>query len=255
MLRLFPPSAEPLDPNTIYDDLELPQPGPDRSYVLINMVSTVDGKVALRGRAAGLGSAVDHVAMRKLRAVVDAVVNGAGTLRREHVNPTVPPALEARRVALGLTPQPVGVLMSGSLDVPSQKWYFQARPGYQAVVFTGRQGDPERARALAQHARVIVAGDEEPEFTRVLEILRTDFGARRVLVEGGPRLNQSLLSAGLADELFVTLAPKLLGGPALSLVEGDSLLAGAPVQLDLVSALHHESELFLRYRIRSVSAA
>src|SRR4051812_11096431 len=91
MQRLYPTFATDLSPDSIYDDLrtDLPEPPAERPYVLLNMVSSVDGKAALHGGAAGIGSALDHRLMRAIRAAVDAVMNGAATLRAERVDPRV----------------------------------------------------------------------------------------------------------------------------------------------------------------------
>ena len=51
--------------------------------------------------------------------------------------------------------------------------------------------------------------------------LRDEHGVRSVLCEGGPTLNSYLFAAGLVDELFLTLNPKLPGGAAaLTIVAG-----------------------------------
>ena len=72
-------------------------------------------------------------------------------------------------------------------------------------------------------------------------------GVRAVLCEGGPRLHASLWSAGLVDELFLTIAPKLTGGGAPRILEGE--LPGIE-QLELAWLLEREGELFARYRRR-----
>jgi riboflavin biosynthesis pyrimidine reductase len=93
-----------------------------------------------------------------------------------------------------------------------------------------------------------------------LRTLRERFGVRTLLCEGGPHLAGELLAAGLLDELFLTIAPKLVAGdvgsgaeggraqPALSIISGPAL--DPPVQLELVSLLESESYLFSRYRVR-----
>jgi riboflavin biosynthesis pyrimidine reductase len=79
------------------------------------------------------------------------------------------------------------------------------------------------------------------------------FGVRTLLCEGGPHLNAELLAAGLVDELFLSLAPKLTGGED---VTGEALriVAGVafeqPLELELLGALENESHLFLRYGVR-----
>ena len=58
------------------------------------------------------------------------------------------------------------------------------------------------------------------------------------------------LANGLVDELFCTVAPKMVGGSALrTLVEGPALPLDRLARLELVSLYHHENELFCRYRI------
>ena len=70
---------------------------------------------------------------------------------------------------------------------------------------------------------------------------------RALLCEGGPTLNRALLAAGVVDELFLTLSPLLTGNTdAPRIVEGEDL--PAPVRLRLEWVLHHDDELYLRYR-------
>jgi riboflavin biosynthesis pyrimidine reductase len=67
----------------------------------------------------------------------------------------------------------------------------------------------------------------------------------RVLCEGGPRLNQVMLAGGALDEVFLTLAPTLVGGPVARIITGDE---EAATPLELVSVYEHEGDLLLRYR-------
>jgi 2,5-diamino-6-(ribosylamino)-4(3H)-pyrimidinone 5'-phosphate reductase len=72
------------------------------------------------------------------------------------------------------------------------------------------------------------------------------------LVEGGPGLNHALISRNLVDELFLTVAPELLGGTveqSLTLLRGPALPARDRPTLDLVSIHLADGELFLRYSI------
>ncbi len=79
--------------------------------------------------------------------------------------------------------------------------------------------------------------------------LRSDFGIRSLLCEGGPTVFGSLLDEHLADELFLTLAPKLVGGgPSPTIANGPELMELQP--MDVVWALEHDSALYLRYRLR-----
>ncbi len=248
MQRLYPNPAPDLEPTAIYDDLwrALPEPPGERPYVLLNMVTSVDGKAAVAGSAAPIGSAVDHRLMRSLRAAVDAVLIGGGTLRLERVDPRVGADWAGRRTARGATPEPLAIVLTGAGDLPLDRRYF-VYPEVPRLVVCGAATPPARRAELAARAALLVAPTPRPEVGWVLQRLRAAYGVRHLLVEGGPTLNGELIAAGLVDELCWTLAPKLIGsGETLPLVAGPPL--PAPVRLTLASAYLHESEFFLRYR-------
>ncbi|MDQ3361909.1 MAG: dihydrofolate reductase family protein, partial [Actinomycetota bacterium] len=83
----------------------------------------------------------------------------------------------------------------------------------------------------------------------LLEVLRTTHGVERLLVEGGPALNRALIDESLADELFLTVAPKLLSGDESAIVRG-ACAGGEPRSLHLLSVHSAGDELFLRYRLK-----
>ncbi|MEA2408583.1 MAG: hypothetical protein QOE69_2702, partial [Thermoleophilaceae bacterium] len=90
----------------------------------------------------------------------------------------------------------------------------------------------------------IRGGEDLP---RALAELQAEHGIRSILCEGGPTLNSFLFAAGLVDELFLTLNPKVLGGAsALTIVAGRELVE--PAEPTLVSVAEHESELYTRWR-------
>jgi riboflavin biosynthesis pyrimidine reductase len=91
----------------------------------------------------------------------------------------------------------------------------------------------------------VVRHPEGVELDRAMEWLRVERGIRSMLCEGGPTLHGRLREGGLADELFLTIAPKIAGG------EGPRILEGALPDIDdveLTWLLESESELFGRYR-------
>jgi riboflavin biosynthesis pyrimidine reductase len=70
---------------------------------------------------------------------------------------------------------------------------------------------------------------------------------RRILCEGGPTLNRALLEAELVDEIFLTIAPKILGGEdPLTIVKGASL---GTIHLELRSLVELDGELFVKYGV------
>jgi riboflavin biosynthesis pyrimidine reductase len=90
-----------------------------RPFVAVNMVTTVDGRASVAGRTAPLSSVADRQFFHALRTRVDAVLMGAGTLRTERYGRLVRAAHRRdRRVANGLTSDPLAIVVNGSLDLP-----------------------------------------------------------------------------------------------------------------------------------------
>ena len=123
----------------------------------------------------------------------------------------------------------------------------------QEVLVVIAQDTPEdkinRLRERASVLRVPASPSGGVNLEEALEALRTERGVDLVLVEGGPSLNHSLISSNLADELFLTISPKLLGGTSdetLTILEGP---AATPIDVKLLSAHLAGSELFFRYTL------
>jgi len=110
-------------------------------------------------------------------------------------------------------------------------------------------GTMRAERYAGLEKRLIVVESGRGEWADLSELLRSlrEEGVRAVICEGGPTLHGSLQAAGLVDELFLTIAPKLIGGGAPHILEG-ALADVAP--LELVWLLEHKGELFARYRRR-----
>jgi riboflavin-specific deaminase-like protein len=250
LLRVYPPPGGSLPLAETYADPGWPLPGEARPYVVLNMVSTVAGKGAVGGGAAGIGSRADHALMRQLRARADAVMTGAGTLRAEDYSSRVPAAFAADRQARGQTEQPMAVIVSGSGRLPAERPLFWGE-GFRRVLLTSEASAASLDPAQRARLEPCIAGRTAVDLAAGLHALRTDFGVRWLLGEGGPHLNHSLLAAGLVDELFLTFAPKLVGSAGPTIVEGLPFPTPGGIELTLVTLYAADSELFFRYQVRS----
>ncbi len=240
--RLFPPGPGP-SVGPVHGEPLLPVAGgPGRPYLAIVMVASVDGRVARRGAAAGLGSPTDQRLVRRLRAEADALLYGAGTLRAERFAPRVPDDLARARAARGQPFQPLAVVLTASGRVPAQHPFFwTAAPARPRLVFS----EADLGQLVREGVDVVRLAPLD--LRHVLGELGRR-GVQRIVCEGGPTLSRALLAAGCVDELFLTLAPRLLGGP-----DPLPLVAGEPLDLPplaLRSLYEREGELFLRYGIR-----
>ena len=222
--------------------------GPDRPYVVTNFALTLDGHATIGGRSGAIGSDADTAMLVGLRTRVDAVMIGAGTMRAERYGRIIgDPAKREQRERDGLAPDPLVVIVSGSLDLPWDAPLF-TDPDGPVVICTAATADPPPTKAEIH----LVRHPEGVDLRELLRRLRADHRVRALLCEGGPRLHGELIEGGLVDELFVTHAPKLAGGV------GPGLIAGVPESerdLELAWLLAEEStgELFGRYLTASDS--
>lgn len=210
---------------------------------MINMVSTLDGKASVDGRSKEIGSRVDRRVMHKIRAQVDAVMIGAETFRAEKMT------LDSDDSSLDL----LKIIVSASGEVPIQENLLGATKD-RTVVFTSPEGSSRNAH-LSQSAlveTVELGASSGLDLSLILKTLQERYSIKKLLVEGGPKLNYQLFTAGLVDELFITLAPKVAGGTA---EDTTNILAGSviPGSMDrhatLESIYTSGSEIFLRYSV------
>jgi len=223
--QLFPDPVDPIDPADVYADSPVVA---DRPAVRLNMISSVDGATTLGGVSGGLGSLGDKRVFAVLRSLADVVLVAAGTVRAEHYGPSTVPVAVVTRTA--------------QLDWQSP---FFAEPKARPIVLTGDDAPKENLEHAAEVAAVVLAGTSGVDLRLAVDALG-ERGFRHVLAEGGPTLNGELASAGVLDELCLTVSPKLASGDAKRILAGTPL--PAPTEMQLRSVLEDEGYLFLRYR-------
>lgn len=243
--RAVPPGPA-VSPESAYTGLAFGDRAPaDRPYVVANFVTSADGKATADGRTEHLGGDGDRAAFLLLRTQVDAVLAGTGTLRVERYGvPVRTPRLIDIRLAEGRDPHPLMVTVSRSGDVPFDIPLF-ADPRARVALYVPSEAEVPPVEAEVTRHDITAHGDA---LAGVLRSLRAEHGVRALLCEGGPVLLDAMLIDDLIDELFLTVAPALVGGAELPITAGPGLTN--PLPLRLVWALEYESSLLLRYSRR-----
>ena len=248
--RLWPDPVADIDLDEAFADFALPPSPPDRPLVGVNMVSSIDGRAQLAGRAEGLSGRADRRLLQLYRVAFDAVGSGVGTLRADDFYSHMPADLAARRVADGRAAQPTAVVLAGAGPVPSDRRWF-AHPDQPRILVVGAKAPrPD----LPPGTELLVAPTAAPEPAWLLARL-AERGIGSLLLEGGPTTNATYLAADAIDELYWTVGARLLGTdglPMIAPVRGGSPWAESPREGQLVSLHRSGDELFLRYRFASI---
>jgi riboflavin-specific deaminase-like protein len=219
-------------------DLRLSDNAPDgRPYVVLNMIESLDGRTTVNGTVRELTSAVDQARLFALRAQADAVLVGAGTVRAERYRKVLPPEVDG--------PRPLMVIVTNSVELPEDLPLLQNEDVHIVIGTTSDRslGFPTRARV--DYLRVAATEDGGVDALALCRALRVEHGVRSIVCEGGPRLNDDLFAAQLVDELFVAIAPTVVGAGERSLVEAERTVG--PRRARLLSAATADDYLYLRY--------
>jgi riboflavin-specific deaminase-like protein len=187
-----------------------------RPFVTMNVATGIDGKIAPVGPVhVSFGGAEDRALMDVLRAEADAVMIGAGTLRKEDPSLTVhDPNLRARRLASRGSPHPINIVVVSELPAAFSSMGFFREPETEKLIFTTGRTPKAVLGEAGRIARVeVVAADDEGHVDLAEAVMRlAALGVERLLLEGGGDLNFSMLRLGLIDEIRHTLCPFVFGG-------------------------------------------
>lgn len=213
-------------------------------YVLLSAAVSLDGYLDDTGpERLLLSSPADFDRVDEVRASVDAILIGAGTIRADNPRLLVnSPERRAARVADGRTAYPlkVTVTATGDLDPAANFWH----TGGEKLVYTTDKGAERASRALGRTADVVSLGPGL-DWRALLEHLHDVCGVRRLMVEGGGTVHTQLLQQGLADEVQLVLAPLFVGDPAAPRLFGPGAYQGG--RLRLTETRRIEDVVLMRY--------
>jgi 5-amino-6-(5-phosphoribosylamino)uracil reductase len=196
------------------------RPLAERPYTLLSCGMSIDGYLdSASATRLRLSNDADFDRVDAVRASCDAILVGAATVRQDNPRLLVrSPERRARRVARGLTPSPTKVTVTGCGRLDRDANFFRMGDvdklvycaGAVAAELSGRLGD------LA----TVVDGGPRIDMCRLSEDL-CHRGVNRLMVEGGGTIHTQFLTAGLADELQLVVAPFFVGDSRARRFVGD----------------------------------
>jgi 5-amino-6-(5-phosphoribosylamino)uracil reductase len=207
---------------------------------------SADGKISDYQRsAARFGSRRDRQHLEQQVAQADAVLLGAETLRAYGSSLSVTdPNLLRQRSHRGQSPQPVQIVCSASGQLDRHwRFFHQALPRWLVTTPTGAQkwSEPEFERVFAAEIPI-----PWPELWQEFSQL----GIRRLSLLGGGELVAGLVTAGLVDDLWLTVCPLLIAGAqSPTPLDGPGFWVTQAPRLELLSCQVVQSEVFLHYQV------
>lgn len=179
-----------------------------RPYVIAKWAQSLDGRLAtVTGDSRWISCAESRRAVHRLRARMDAVLVGIGTVLADD------PQLTARGVTVRR--RPARVVLDSQLRIPMECHLVASARRWPTWVLTlpksaaGSKADRLRERGVEVLA--VPGRAEKVDVSRALALM-TERGVTNLLVEGGGEVLSSFHEAGLVDEAMVFVSPRLIGG-------------------------------------------
>ena len=245
-----------------------------RPLIIGNFVQTLDGIVSLKiphqsgGGVISGGNEEDRFIMALLRACADAVMVATGTLHEdsghlwtpEFIYPPMAEQFVELRARLGKkSPRPLNVIVSGSGHINLAERVFWAT-GVRVLILTTDRGQAHLLRQckppLSPTTEVrVLPGHDALRPHDIASMLYSEYGVNLLLHEGGPTFFSSFLATRLVDELFLTIAPQIVGSGFLRerppFAVAVNFAAQEALQGYLLSVKRPDTggHLYLRYRL------
>ena len=223
-----------------------------RPFVAVNIAMTADGKIAPDTRRfSPFGSERDQTLMMVLRSQMDAVMAGARTVGAGKV--TLGPGgvrYQRQRLEGGLAEYNIRVIVSRTASISPKAHIFTQRFS-PILLLTTEAAPPTRLKALTKVVdEMFTSPGADLDLAAALHWLRSKWGVKKLLCEGGGELNAPMFRGGFVDELYLTICPLIFGGrsaPTLADGEGIEHLRQAN-SFRLIRSERVGDELFCVYR-------
>jgi len=186
----------------------------EKPYVILSAAMTIDGKIASKTGDSDLSDNKDWRDVHRLRASVDAIMVGKGTILKD--NPKL-------RIKYHKHRGYYRIVLDSNLTIPLESNVITFQQEIYPTIICTTENVPLNKIKLYEDKGVKVIQVGDGNHVNILELLSIlkEFGINSILLEGGGTLNWSFIEKNLIDEIRLTIAPWIVGGKeATSLVDG-----------------------------------
>ena len=221
-------------------------------YVAMKYAMTMDGKIACyTGDSKWVTGEESRAHVQTLRNHYKGIMAGIGTVLAD--DPMLNCRIEGGR-------DPIRIIADSYLRIPMDSQLVRTAGQQPLIVACLPDADEEKAAQLQEKGvevlRIpgVTTADitEEQKEVISLPVLMKELGARKIdgiLLEGGGKLNESALQAGIVDRIYCYIAPKIFGGAqAKTPVEGQGLTRAADAwQFNRIGMQEFGQDILLEY--------
>lgn len=192
-----------------------------RPFVVLKAAMSLDGKIATaEGESQWISSEASREEVHRLRHELTGIMAGIGTVLADD------PMLNCR---IPGGKQPIRIIVDSHLQIPENSKLVSSAKEYPLIVATVENSDAVKKERLEACGAQIVEVPADPDGHVDLNILMERLGEMKIdsiLLEGGGRLAEGALQAGIVDKVQFYIAPMLIGGEnAKTPVEGRGISA------------------------------
>ncbi|MFX1282226.1 MAG: RibD family protein [Promethearchaeota archaeon] len=180
-----------------------------RPYVFLSAATSLDGYIATIDGDSLLSNSKDWIRVHRLRAESDAIMVGSGTIRADDSKLTI----NRKLIDISNENNPIRVVVSSKGKIPLNSRVITHRPDILTLIATTSQCSQNQKKLLEEKGcHVIICGDGPlTDLFQLLYTLKKDFHIKKLMVEGGSRLNGEMLNNQLIDEVQLAIAPVICG--------------------------------------------
>jgi 2,5-diamino-6-(ribosylamino)-4(3H)-pyrimidinone 5'-phosphate reductase len=189
--------------------MALDEPQIWRPFVILSAAVSLDGKLATVGGDTNISTSNDWSRVHRLRMESDAIMVGGGTIRKDDSKLVV----DSKKLGAPVSRQPLRVIVSATGNIPLDARAIIHCPEIPTLIaITSHCSTKQEQRLSGVGCQVIQCGNNTfVDLSLLMRILKTEFKVDQLMVEGGGRLNGSMLSLQLIDEIQLAYAPVIAG--------------------------------------------